>query len=135
MSRTAWTTTEERGTPAGLRIILFLLNTFGHLAARLVLVPVVLVVCLVSVAVLGGPSEVVLAGLGVVYVTIPTGEVLLVSWGMLNLTHRDSHEQPGPLEPGKRYHVAVQLRMMGYQLAAGHQWRIGECARHHATAP
>jgi signal transduction histidine kinase len=37
------------------------------------LVPVVLLACLVSVTVLGGPSEVVLAGLGVVYVTIPAG--------------------------------------------------------------
>jgi signal transduction histidine kinase len=37
------------------------------------LVPVVLLACLVSVVVLGGPTEVVLAGLGLVYVTIPVG--------------------------------------------------------------
>ncbi len=54
----------------------------------------------------------------------PDGASVLVSWGMLNLTHRDSHEHPQPLEPGRRYHVTVQLRMMGYQLAAGHHWRI-----------
>jgi len=55
----------------------------------------------------------------------PDGASVLVTWGLLNLTHRDSHEHPEPLEPGKRYRVTVQLRMMGYQLAPGHRWRIG----------
>ena len=54
----------------------------------------------------------------------PDGASVLVSWGLLNLTHRDSDEHPEPLEPGRRYRVTVQLRMMGYQLAAGHRWRI-----------
>jgi putative CocE/NonD family hydrolase len=55
----------------------------------------------------------------------PDGASVLVTWGLLNLTHRESHEYPTPLEPGRRYRVTVQLRMMGYQLAAGHRWRIG----------
>jgi len=55
----------------------------------------------------------------------PDGSSVLVSWGLLNLTHRDSHEQPEPLEPGKRYQVRVQLRMAGYELAVGHRWRVG----------
>jgi putative CocE/NonD family hydrolase len=55
----------------------------------------------------------------------PDGASVLVSWGLLNLTHRDSHEHPTPLEPGERYRVTVQLRMAGYQLAPGHRWRIG----------
>ena len=54
----------------------------------------------------------------------PDGASVLVTWGLLNLTHRDSHEHPEPLEPGRRYRVTVQLRMMGYQLATGHRWRI-----------
>jgi predicted acyl esterase len=54
----------------------------------------------------------------------PDGASTLISWGLLNLTHRDSHEFPTPLEPGKQYTVTVQLRMMGYQLAAGHRWRV-----------
>ena len=54
----------------------------------------------------------------------PDGASTLVTWGLLNLTHRDSHEAPEPAEPGKRYRVTVQLRMMGYQLAAGHRWRV-----------
>jgi hypothetical protein len=55
----------------------------------------------------------------------PDGASTLVSWGLLNLTHRDSHEFPTLLEPGQQYTVTVQLRMMGYQLAAGHRWRVG----------
>jgi putative CocE/NonD family hydrolase len=55
----------------------------------------------------------------------PDGASTLVSWGMLNLTHRESHEDPTPVQPGQRYRVTVQLRMMGYRLAAGHRWRIG----------
>ena len=55
----------------------------------------------------------------------PDGASTLVSWGLLNLTHRNSHEFPEPLEPNKQYTVTVQLRMMGYELAAGHRWRVG----------
>jgi len=55
----------------------------------------------------------------------PDGASVLVSWGLLNLTHRDSHEFPQALEPGRRFYVTVQLRMAGYQLAAGHRWRVG----------
>jgi hypothetical protein len=55
----------------------------------------------------------------------PDGASTLISWGLLNLTHRNSHEFPTPLELGQQYSVTIQLRMMGYQLAAGHRWRVG----------
>ena len=32
-----------------------------------------------------------------------------VTYGVLNLTHRDSDEHPEPLEPGRRYRVSVRL--------------------------
>src|SRR5262249_12639791 len=32
-----------------------------------------------------------------------------VTYGVLNLTHRDSHAHPTPLEPGRRYRVQLQL--------------------------
>lgn len=54
----------------------------------------------------------------------PTGESLLVSWGLLNLTHRTSHAEPTPLQPGKRYTVTVQLNAIAHQLAPGHRWRV-----------
>jgi putative CocE/NonD family hydrolase len=54
----------------------------------------------------------------------PDGTSTLVSWGLLNLTHRESHETPSPLEPGKRYIVTVRLNVKAYRLPAGHRWRI-----------
>ncbi len=54
----------------------------------------------------------------------PDGASTLVSWGLLNLTHRDSHEFPSPLEPGQRYTVTVPLNVMAYRLPAGHRWRV-----------
>jgi putative CocE/NonD family hydrolase len=54
----------------------------------------------------------------------PNGVSKLLSWGLLNLTHRDSHEHPEKLESGRRYHVRVQLNVMGYRIAAGHRLRV-----------
>lgn len=54
----------------------------------------------------------------------PDGSSLLVSWGLLNLAHRDSHEQPEPLEPGSAYDVEVQLRTCGHRFEAGHRLRL-----------
>ena len=54
----------------------------------------------------------------------PTGSSLLVSRGFLNLTHRDSHETPEPLEPGKFYKVRIKLNVAGHRLPAGHRWRL-----------
>ncbi len=39
----------------------------------------------------------------------PDGSSLLVTRGVLNLTHRESHEEPEPLEPGRRYEITVPL--------------------------
>jgi putative CocE/NonD family hydrolase len=55
----------------------------------------------------------------------PNGESQLISRGLLNLTHRDSHEFPEPLEPGRRYTVTVRLKACGHSLPAGHRWRVG----------
>lgn len=54
----------------------------------------------------------------------PTGSSTLVSRGLLNLTHRESHEHPTPLEPGKQYTVVVRMNGVGYSLPAGHRWRV-----------
>ena len=37
----------------------------------------------------------------------PDGTSAMVTYGVLNLAHRDSHEFPTPLKPGKFYDVAV----------------------------
>src|SRR4029453_10802619 len=47
-----------------------------------------------------------------------------VSYGVLNLTHRDSHEAPTALEPGRRYRVRVRLNDVAYAFPAGHRVRL-----------
>ena len=54
----------------------------------------------------------------------PDGSSLLVTRGVLNLTHRDSHEHPEPLEPGKRTRVTLQLDMIAQAIPAGHRLRL-----------
>ncbi|MGB0385012.1 MAG: CocE/NonD family hydrolase [Ardenticatenaceae bacterium] len=54
----------------------------------------------------------------------PTGASALVTRGLLNLTHRDSHEFPTPLEPGKPYTVTIRLNGIAHSLPAGHRWRL-----------
>jgi len=47
-----------------------------------------------------------------------------VSYGLLNLTHRDSDEHPQPLEPGHRYRVTVELKHIAQRFPAGHSIRL-----------
>ncbi|MEQ6888419.1 CocE/NonD family hydrolase [Halomonas sp. CS7] len=47
-----------------------------------------------------------------------------VSYGLLNLTHRDSNEHPEPLEPGQRYRVCIPLKHIAQQFPAGHAIRL-----------
>jgi uncharacterized protein len=47
-----------------------------------------------------------------------------VTYGVLNLTHRDSHAQPTPLEPGRRYRVRLPLNDIAYEFPAGHRLRL-----------
>jgi putative CocE/NonD family hydrolase len=54
----------------------------------------------------------------------PSGESLRVSFGVLNLTHRDSHETPSPLVPGQRYQVRIKLNDAGVVFPAGHRIRL-----------
>ena len=54
----------------------------------------------------------------------PDGTSLLVSWGLLNLTHSNSHEDPQALIPGKKFKATVQLNACAHALSPGHRWRI-----------
>jgi predicted acyl esterase len=54
----------------------------------------------------------------------PSGESLRVSYGVLNLAHRDSHETPALLVPGKRYRVRIKLNDAGSVFPAGHKVRL-----------
>ncbi|MGI8878007.1 MAG: CocE/NonD family hydrolase C-terminal non-catalytic domain-containing protein, partial [Candidatus Limnocylindria bacterium] len=55
----------------------------------------------------------------------PDGASTLISYGLLNLTHRESHEHPTPLEPGRRYdNVIVRLNVIGYAVPPSHRLRV-----------
>ncbi len=47
-----------------------------------------------------------------------------VTYGVLNLTHRDSHEEPTPLVPDRRYCIRLQLNDIAYAFPAGHRVRL-----------
>ena len=54
----------------------------------------------------------------------PNGESTLITRRMLNLTHRNSDENPEPLVPGTRYEVAVPLGAIAYAVPPGHRLRL-----------
>jgi putative CocE/NonD family hydrolase len=47
-----------------------------------------------------------------------------VTYGVLNLTHRNSHAEPTPLGPGQRYRVRLKLNDTGYAFTRGHRIRL-----------
>jgi predicted acyl esterase len=54
----------------------------------------------------------------------PNGEATRVTYGLLNLTHRDGSEMPQPLEPGRRYKVRIALNDVAQAFPAGHRLRL-----------
>jgi hypothetical protein len=60
----------------------------------------------------------------------PDGAVEQVAEGILNLTHRVSHADPTPLEPGRRYEVRVAMRGAGYRFPPGHRIQLGVASAH-----
>ena len=52
------------------------------------------------------------------------GIVTRVSWGALNLTHRNGNENPQPMIPGKTETVEIELNECGYRFLPGHKMRI-----------
>ena len=56
----------------------------------------------------------------------PDGSSQLISRGVLNLTHRDSHEHPTAVPVGERLLVRVELRVLGQAVPAGHRLRLAD---------
>ncbi|MGX6508372.1 CocE/NonD family hydrolase [Rhodococcus sp. SJ-2] len=54
----------------------------------------------------------------------PDGQATRVTYGLLNLTHRDGSADPQPVEPGRRYEVRVKLNGMAHEFPAGHRVRL-----------
>ncbi|WP_143526312.1 CocE/NonD family hydrolase [Roseivivax lentus] len=55
----------------------------------------------------------------------PDGAATRVSYGVLNLTHRDSHETPEALVPGETYSAEVEMKHVAQTFRAGHRIRLG----------
>ncbi|EFL30415.1 peptidase S15 [Streptomyces viridochromogenes DSM 40736] len=54
----------------------------------------------------------------------PDGAATRVSYGILNLTRRDSTESPEPLEPGRRYRASIPLNGVAQAFPPGHRIRL-----------
>ncbi|KAI1612031.1 Alpha/Beta hydrolase protein [Exophiala viscosa] len=55
---------------------------------------------------------------------LPDGSATRISWGLLNLTHRNSHADLEPLEPGRYYDVTVKLNDLGQRIGVGSRIRL-----------
>jgi len=54
----------------------------------------------------------------------PDGTAALVTKGILNLTHRESHEAPAPLTPGQIYPITIPLDATSWLFEPGHTIRL-----------
>jgi len=54
----------------------------------------------------------------------PDDRATRVSYGLLNLTHRNSSESPEPLEPGRRYRISLDMNHIAQAFPAGHRIRL-----------
>ncbi len=54
----------------------------------------------------------------------PDGSSRLMSYGILNLSHREGHDRVAPMTPGELVTVRLQLNDLGERVAAGHRMRL-----------
>ncbi len=54
----------------------------------------------------------------------PDDKATRITYGLLNLTHRDGSEAPKPLEPDRRYRVKITLNDVAQTFRAGHKLRL-----------
>ncbi len=54
----------------------------------------------------------------------PDGSVARITYGLLNLSHRESHAKPAALKPGRFYDVTLALNEIAQQVPAGHRLRV-----------
>ncbi len=54
----------------------------------------------------------------------PDDKATRISYGVFNLTHRNSHEQPEPLDPHQHYRIHLEMNAIAQQFPAGHRLRL-----------
>ena len=60
----------------------------------------------------------------------PDGQVTRITYGLLNLTHRESHETPQSLEADVPYHVWLKLNDVSFTFPAGYRIRLSLSTSH-----
>jgi len=55
---------------------------------------------------------------------LPDGQATRLTYGLLNLTHRNGHETAEDLEPGERYRVSIKLNECAQRLGRGSRLRL-----------
>jgi putative CocE/NonD family hydrolase len=55
---------------------------------------------------------------------LPDGHATRLSYGLLNLTHRNGHEMLEAVEPGKPYQVQIKLNVCGQKIGIGSRLRV-----------
>ena len=55
---------------------------------------------------------------------LPDGSITRISYGVLNLAHRNGHEHPEPLVSGHTYRIRIQLNEIAHRFAAGNRIRM-----------
>ncbi|MGH8289735.1 MAG: CocE/NonD family hydrolase [Steroidobacteraceae bacterium] len=60
----------------------------------------------------------------------PDERITRVSYQVLNLAHRESHECPSALEPGRYYDVTLALNACGHRFPPGHRLRLSIATAH-----
>ena len=58
------------------------------------------------------------------------GTSTLIAWGVLNLTHCDSHEAPKALAPGRPFTATLRLNDTGRRIARGSRLRLSLATQH-----
>ena len=58
----------------------------------------------------------------------PDGASTRITAGVLNLSHRDGHETPQPVEAGERYPVEIEMKSIAYVCPKGHHLRLSVSA-------
>jgi putative CocE/NonD family hydrolase len=54
----------------------------------------------------------------------PDGVSRRITYGLLDLCHREGFDRAVPLEPGRRYRVIIRFKHAGYEIPAGHRLRL-----------
>jgi predicted acyl esterase len=60
----------------------------------------------------------------------PDGTSALMTYGVLNLSHRDSHEHPSPCPVGTPFRLRLKLNDFGRTVPAGHRIRLALANQH-----